>query len=92
MDSKNVIAAISLSAAVIILYGLFFAPDPQKIEQVQQKQNKEIIQNSEAPKLDETQEIKIISREEARFRDFSSASSMQLSFLVEVFIFQNEIH
>ena len=28
MDTKNVIAAISLSAAVIILYGLFFAPAP----------------------------------------------------------------
>ena len=26
MDTKNVIAAISLSAAVIILYSLFFAP------------------------------------------------------------------
>ena len=34
MDTKNVIAAISLSAAVIILYGLFFAPpspDPNQI-------------------------------------------------------------
>ena len=28
MDTKNVIAAISLSAAVIILYSLFFAPPP----------------------------------------------------------------
>ena len=28
MDTKNVIAAISLSAAVIILYSLFFQPDP----------------------------------------------------------------
>ena len=36
MDSKNVIAAISLSAAVIILYGLFFAPepDPSRIKKV----------------------------------------------------------
>ena len=34
MDTKNVIAAISLSAAVIILYALFFqpAPDPNKIK------------------------------------------------------------
>ena len=30
MDSKNVIAAISLSAAVIVLYSLFFAPEPIK--------------------------------------------------------------
>ena len=26
MDLKNIIAAITLSAAVIVLYGLFFAP------------------------------------------------------------------
>ena len=34
MDTKNVIAAISLSAAVIILYSLFFAPapDPNRIK------------------------------------------------------------
>ena len=30
MDTKNVIAAISLSAAVIILYSLFFAPSPNQ--------------------------------------------------------------
>ena len=33
MDTKNIIAAISLSAAVIILYGLFFAPEPQPLDQ-----------------------------------------------------------
>ena len=33
MESKNVIAAISLSAAVIILYSLFFQPDPELIKQ-----------------------------------------------------------
>ena len=32
MDTKNIIAAISLSAAVIILYSLFFAPPPIKKE------------------------------------------------------------
>ena len=56
MDSKNVIAAISLSAAVIILYGLFFAPEPQLINQAQQEKNN-IVENSEAPKLIDTQEI-----------------------------------
>ena len=54
MDSKNVIAAISLSAAVIILYGLFFAPEPQPINQAQQEKNN-IVENSEAPKLIDTQ-------------------------------------
>ena len=59
MDSKNVIAAISLSAAVIILYSLFFAPEPQQIQKAQEQSN-EIVKDSEAPKLTETQEIKIV--------------------------------
>ena len=33
MESKNIIAAISLSAAVIILYTLFFQPDPRTVKQ-----------------------------------------------------------
>jgi YidC/Oxa1 family membrane protein insertase len=40
MDTRNVIAAISLSAAVIILYGLFFAPpssDPKQVTNIDQK-------------------------------------------------------
>ena len=38
MDTKNVIAAISLSAAVIILYSLFFAPEPvQRTENLSEK-------------------------------------------------------
>ena len=32
MDTRNVIAAISLSAAVIILYSLFFAPVPETVK------------------------------------------------------------
>ena len=44
MDSKNVIAAISLSAAVIIFYGLFFAPEPQPIDK--SLQQNEIVKNS----------------------------------------------
>ncbi len=63
MDSKNVIAAISLSAAVIIFYGLFFAPEPQPIDKTLQQN--EIVKNSEAPKLIETQKIDLISRDKA---------------------------
>ena len=37
MDTKNVIAAISLSAAVIILYSLFFAPSPNEIKNLDQE-------------------------------------------------------
>ena len=64
MDTKNVIAAISLSAAVIILYGLFFSPPPEEIQQIEKNQ-KEISKNDEAPKLSENQEIQEISREDA---------------------------
>ena len=42
MDTRNVIAAISLSAAVIILYGLFFAPpspDPKQVTNNDQNKN-----------------------------------------------------
>ncbi len=64
MEPKNIIAAISLSAAVIILYGLFFAPDPQEIKKIQEEK-KEIVQNSEAPSLEQNQEFSKITREEA---------------------------
>ena len=51
MDTKNVIAAISLSAAVIILYSLFFAPSPQEVNQAKEEKNK-ITQSSEAPSIE----------------------------------------
>ena len=66
MDTKNVIAAISLSAAVIILYGLFFIPDPQIAENKKVINNKnEISKNSEAPSLEQNEEVVKISREDA---------------------------
>ena len=64
MDTKNVIAAISLSAAVIILYSLFFQPDPATIKKNLAEQNK-IEQSSDAPSLDQNENIVEISREEA---------------------------
>ena len=60
MDTKNVIAAISLSAAVIILYSLFFAPSPNEIKKIDQEKSS---LNSEAPKLDSTEKIIELSRE-----------------------------
>ena len=66
MDTKNVIAAISLSAAVIILYGLFFAPPPPDPKQIQSKENTTVENTtSEAPSLDQNDETLKISREEA---------------------------
>ena len=61
MDTKNVIAAISLSAAVIILYGLFFAPPPKETNNINQEKT---VLNSEAPKLDSNDKFIEISREE----------------------------
>ena len=63
METRNIIAAISLSAAVIILYSLFFAPPPIKKENITDK-NK-IEQNSDAPSLDQKENVAEISREEA---------------------------
>ncbi len=63
MDTKNVIAAISLSAAVIILYSLFFAPPPVTKEQLAEKNKTE--QNTDAPSLDQKETIIEITREEA---------------------------
>ena len=64
MDTKNVIAAISLSAAVIIIYALFFGPSPEQIKKSQEQKN-QITQNSETPSLDINQNESKISRKEA---------------------------
>ena len=64
MDSKNVIAAIALSSAVIVLYSLFFIP-----EQTSQNQNliekEKIEQNTDTPSLEQKETLVTISREEA---------------------------
>ena len=63
MDTRNVIAAISLSAAVIILYSLFFAPPPITKENLSEKNKTE--QNTDAPSLVQEEKLKEISREDA---------------------------
>ena len=64
MDTKNVIAAISLSAAVIVLYALFFPPAPSQKSQNISEKNK-IEQNSDTPALEQKQKLTKISRDEA---------------------------
>ena len=66
MDTKNVIAAISLSAAVIILYSLFFqpAPDPNRIKKDSIEKTK-VIEDSEAPALDQNENFSKLTRKEA---------------------------
>ena len=63
METRNIIAAISLSAAVIILYTLFFAPPPVTQENMVEKNKTE--QNSDAPSLDQKENVEEISREQA---------------------------
>ena len=60
-----------MSAAVIILYSLFFmepVPDQRKLEN-KNKENTELTSNAEAPKIDEVEEIKQISREDSLTSD-----------------------
>ena len=64
MDTKNVIAAISLSAAVIILYSLFFQPDPATIKKNLTEQNK-IENNEDTPSLDKNENFSKLSRADA---------------------------
>ena len=66
MDLKNTLAAVSLSAAIIVLWGLFFAPDADQVKKAQlENERNELINNEDAPKLIENEEIKIITRESA---------------------------
>ena len=66
MDLKGTLAAISLSAAVIVLWGLFFAPDADQVKKAQlEKERSEIVNNEDASKLIEYEEIKLITRESA---------------------------
>ncbi len=64
MESKNVIAAIALSSAVIVLYSLFFIP-----EQTTTKQNlterEKIEQNTDAPSLEQKETFIQVSREDS---------------------------
>ena len=65
MDLKNIIAAIALSAAVIVLYGLFFAPSQEQLLKLNETENKKVNLNADTPTIEEKIELKTISREEA---------------------------
>ena len=64
MDTRNVIAAISLSAAVIILYSLFFQPDPVTIKN-NLADKKKIENNTDTPSLDKNENFTKLSRTDA---------------------------
>jgi len=66
MDTKNVIAAISLSAAVLILWSLFFAPepDPNKIKKDPIEKTK-TVESSDTPSLDKNENLTKLTRKDA---------------------------
>jgi len=64
MDTKNVIAAISLSAAVIVLYSLFFQPDPSTMKKNMAEQKK-IENNGDTPSIDKNENFTKLSREDS---------------------------
>ena len=64
MESKNVIAAISLSCAVIVLYSLFFIPEQDKSKKNLIEKEK-LEQKTDAPSLDQKETLIQISREDA---------------------------
>jgi len=66
MDTKNVIAAISLSAAVLILYSLFFAPepDPNRIKKDPIEKTK-TVESSDTPSLDKNENFTKLTRKDA---------------------------
>tara|TARA_Y100000992_G_scaffold274103_1_gene216736 strand:- start:323 stop:1999 length:1677 start_codon:yes stop_codon:yes gene_type:complete len=63
MDTKNVIAAITLSSAIIILWSLFMIPEQPPKKTLIEK-NK-IEQNTDTPSLEQKEILVKISREEA---------------------------
>ena len=64
MDSKNVIAAIALSSAVIVLYSLFFVPEQKKTNQNLVEKEK-VEKNTDAPSLEQKETEITISRNDA---------------------------
>jgi len=66
MELKNIIAAITLSLAIIVLYSLFFQPNSEEIRKTRaEKEKKELAASSEAPSLDETENFAKLSRKDA---------------------------
>ena len=64
MDTKNVIAAITLSSAIIILWSLFMIPEqPLKNQNLVEKDK--IEQNTDTPSVEQKETLTTLSRDEA---------------------------
>ena len=63
MDTKNIIAAISLSLAIIVMWSLFFQPSPEEIKK--RKEKEKIVNSNDTPYIESAEQISNLSREEA---------------------------
>ena len=64
MDTKNVIAAITLSSAIIILWSLFMIPEQPPINQDLNEKVK-VEQNTDTPSVEQKETLVTLSRDEA---------------------------
>tara|TARA_B100000579_G_C22823810_1_gene852008 strand:+ start:125 stop:1825 length:1701 start_codon:yes stop_codon:yes gene_type:complete len=66
MESRNLIAAIAMSAAVIILWSLYMVPSPEEVKRLKAQQEKnQLIQETEGPKVEQEEKSENISRKES---------------------------
>ena len=64
MDTKNIIAAISLSIAIIVLWSLFFQPVPDGSIGFEESEKK-LLNSSDMPTIDNEKKDEILSRNDA---------------------------
>ncbi len=64
MDTKNIIAAISLSIAIIVLWSLFFQPVPDDSRGLGESEKK-LLNSSDMPTIDNEKKDEILSRNDA---------------------------
>ena len=78
MDSnKNIIAAISLSAAIIVLWALFFSPSPEDREKIKQKRI-DSVKSLDAPEIENSETNNLLSRKEALNKDKKKEAAVDL--------------
>ena len=64
MDTKNILAAISLSIAIIVLWSLFFQPVPDDSTGLGESEKK-LLNSSDMPTIDNEKKNEILSRNDA---------------------------
>ena len=64
MDTKNIIAAVSLSIAIIVLWSLFFQPVPNDSTGLGESEKK-LLNSSDMPTIDNEKKDEILSRNDA---------------------------